>query len=271
MARVAAAGWMTAEPVASETVISAAGLAVARDGRRILSDVTLGVRGGERLALVGQNGAGKTSLLRVLAGLDRPSEGHIEWCGQRLPTGSERTRMLGVLFQAEAPVGFTVRELITLGLGLDGPPSSRQSNLVDAAMGRMELRELADRRCNALSGGEWQRVALARALVAEPRIVVLDEPTNHLDPAHRAELLAVLDSIRGTVAVVIATHDLECAASCDRIAMLSAGTLAAIGSPGEILRPDVLQRTLGVQVRCVPDPHGGPPLLRLLGRQPGYK
>jgi ABC-type cobalamin/Fe3+-siderophores transport system ATPase subunit len=244
-------------------VVEATALAVGYGAHAVLSDIDLAIGAGERVALVGGNGAGKTTLLRALAGLDAPLAGTIRWQGGALPRGAARVRSVGVLFQSEPPARFRVRELVTLGLGLDGPPSPAAQQQVDAAIAWAELSALADRSAASLSGGEAQRARLARALVAGPRLLLLDEPSNHLDPARQAALYGRLDRLRGQVAVVLATHDLALAATCDRIALLHDRRIAAIGAPADVLTPALLARALGVRVRRVDDPLGGPPLLRV--------
>ena len=245
-------------------VLEATGLAVGRGGAAVVAGVELAVAPGERIALVGGNGSGKTTLLRVLAGLDRPLAGSVRWAGQALPRGADRVAVVGVLFQGELASRFTVRELVTLGLGLDGPPSASLRRRVDAAIAGAALGHLAGRPCATLSGGEVQRALLARALVAGPRVIVLDEPTNHLDPAGRAMVHALLDRLRGTVAVVVATHELELASRCDRVALLRAGRVAALGPPAEVLTPARLAAALGVHTRRLEDPDGGPPVFRVI-------
>jgi iron complex transport system ATP-binding protein len=249
-------------------VLDLIGVAVGRGGRAVLSEIDLSVAAGERIALVGGNGTGKTTLLRALSGLDLPIAGEIHWSGAPLPRGQARASALGVLFQGEPPGPFLVRELVTLGLGLDGPPAARSRLRVEAALDAGDLAALASRPCGELSGGEWQRALLARALVAEPPLLLLDEPTNHLDPARRAALIGALDRLRGRVAVVLATHDLDCAATCDRVLVLGQGRVLAIGTPARVLAPGILGPALGVRVRRVEDPGGGPPLLRILGPAP---
>jgi len=249
------------EPV--QPVLAAAGLAVGHRGA-VLGGVDLVVRAGERVGLIGANGSGKTTLLRVLAGLAPPLAGALAWAGGPLPAGSARVRIVGVLFQGEPASRFTVRELVALGLALDGPPSPAARRRVDDALALAELSALADRPCATLSGGELQRALLARAMVAAPRMVLLDEPTNHLDPAGRAMVEALLERVRGEIAVVIATHDLALAASCDRVALLHGGRIAALGAPSTVLAPALLARTLGVEVRRLDDPDGGPPMFRVV-------
>jgi iron complex transport system ATP-binding protein len=245
-------------------VVESVGVAVGRGREPVLRDVQLCVAPGERIALLGENGSGKTTLLRALAGLDAPLAGTIRWDGGALPDGPARVRTLGVLFQGELPSRFSVRELVTLGLALDGPPGAAARGEVDAAIAWAELQALSDRGCDGLSGGEAQRALLARATVAGPRLLLLDEPTNHLDPARQAALLGWLDRLRPDVAVVLATHDLSLAATCDRVALLHAGRVAALAAPAEVLTPELLARSMGVRVRRLADPDGGPFLLRVL-------
>ncbi len=253
--------------------VRAEDLAVGRGGRTVLRGIDLAIAPGEQLALVGANGSGKTTLLRALAGLDQPLAGRLTWAGGPLPPGPARVRSLGVLFQAEPPGPFTVAELVALGLGLDGPPGPTQRDRVTATLARLDLTALAHRPCTALSGGEWQRAALGRALVAGARVLLLDEPASHLDPARRAGLRRLLDSLRPEVAVVLATHDLEQAALCDRVLLLAGGGPLALGPAREVLTPDRLAAALDVEVRRLDDPEGGPPLFRVLGparsRRPG--
>jgi iron complex transport system ATP-binding protein len=247
------------------TLLRTSGLAVGRGARVVLRDVDLAVGAGEQVALVGANGSGKTTLLRALAGLDAPLAGRIAWEGGPLPPGPARVRALGVLFQGEAPAPFTVAELAALGLGLDAPPGELQRAQVAATLARVGLAALAHRSCDTLSGGEWQQAALARALVGGARLLLLDEPASHLDPARRAALRALLDGLRPEVAVVLATHDLEQAAACDRVLLLAQGRPLALGPPDEVLTPALLATALGVQVRRLEDPDGGPPLFRIVG------
>jgi iron complex transport system ATP-binding protein len=245
-------------------VLEARGVSVGWGGRSVLAGVELCLFAGERFALVGANGSGKTTLLRALGGLTPTLAGSIRWLGQALPHGRERVGVLGLLLQSESPSRFSVRELVTLGLALDGPPSSIAEARVQAALDWSGLTAFAERPCQTLSGGESQRALLARAWVAEPRLMLLDEPTNHLDPAHQADLLSRLDELRGKTAVLLSTHDLSLAASCDRVALLHGSGLDSVGSPDEVLTPARLERCLGAQVRRMDDPQGGPPFFRVL-------
>ena len=248
----------------AEDVVQASALAVGWNGRAVLRDVDLAVKPGERVALLGSNGSGKTTLLRVFAGLAAPLQGELRWRGEALPRGPARCRIIGYVLQAEPTVHFTVRQLVALGLGTDGPPSAPQSEQVARMLDAEGLTNLADRPCSTLSGGEWQRAVIARALVAEPALLLLDEPTSHLDPARRAVLHERLLCLRDQ-AVVLATHDLELAALCDRVMILGAGRAMFVGPPADVLTTETLERSLGVRVRRLDDPEGGPPLFRVVG------
>ncbi|MBB4016208.1 iron complex transport system ATP-binding protein [Chelatococcus caeni] len=213
-----------------------------RAGRRAIVDrVSLDVRPGEFLGLVGPNGSGKTSLIAMLAGLRAPASGTVTLAGKPLGRMSRRDlahRIALVEQQAETGERLTAREAVALGrtphLSALSPWSSRDDAIVDKAMADVDMAHLASRSWQTLSGGERQRLHIARALAQEPRILILDEPTNHLDIEHQ---IGLLDLVRSQdLTVVAALHDLNHAAMfCDRIAVMQAGRLVALGTPADIL------------------------------------
>jgi molybdopterin-binding protein len=216
---------------------------VRRFGRRTVLDVaTLTVEAGEVLAIVGPNGAGKSTLFRTLLLLERPDAGEIRLDGIVMAPHDPRARgRLAGVFQRPVLFTGTVQQNVAFGLRAAGVPAARQRERVAAALGWLELEQLAARPVHTLSGGEAQRVALARALVLEPRILLLDEPTSSLDITVRRRFRHDLERVARQRAggVVLITHDaMEAFGLADRIAVMHEGRIAQIATPDEImLRP----------------------------------
>ncbi|WP_252959218.1 ABC transporter ATP-binding protein, partial [Pseudomonas simiae] len=141
------------------------------------------------------------------------------------------------------------------------PWSGEDDAIVNQALRDVDATHLSHRAWRSLSGGERQRVHIARALAQRPQILLLDEPTNHLDIQHQ---LGILQGVQGLpVTTLIALHDLNQALTCDRLAVLDHGRLVALGKPLEVLTPQRLQETFGVQAHYLTDPFDGAQILRL--------
>jgi len=203
-----------------------------------LSDVSFELRPGEYVGVVGPNGGGKSTLVRLLNGLLKPDSGRIRVSGLDPATEPFEVRKnLGVLFQnpENGLVAPFVEDDIAFGLENLGVPRGEMRERVAAAIQTVGLGGYERREPYTLSGGEKQRVALAGLLAVEPEILVLDEPTSMLDAAGRREVLERLEALRAEKTVLHVTHHLEELLKADRILVLNGGRLVADVSPGRLL------------------------------------
>jgi putative ABC transport system ATP-binding protein len=230
---------MMAAPAAmQEPILRADRLTRRADGRAIVENVTIEVRKGEVVAIVGTSGSGKSSLLRLLNRLDEPTAGTVYLDGidyRTLPPGDLRRRV-GLVLQSAWLFPGTVADNLRFG------PASRREVLDDAVverlLGRVDLEGYGERRVERLSGGEAQRVALARALANAPEAILLDEPTSALDQATRDDVEALLRDIvaERRLATVLVTHDpAQARRLADRVVVLEGGRLLRQGRPQEVL------------------------------------
>jgi len=234
--------------------------------RPVLDGVDLVVAAGELVAVVGANGAGKSTLLRLIGGLLAPDSGRVGVAGLDPAAAPRRllARKLAYLAQSyQLAFPFTVAEVVLMGRyahrapGLLGLERDDDVAAAAAAMERCEVRDLADRRFHALSGGEQRRVLLAQAFCQQVEALALDEPTASLDPAHAIAVMTALREAGGRgVACLVVTHDLALAARfADRVAILDAGVVTADGAPAEVLGSPAAERAFGVplHVGTLPD------------------
>jgi iron complex transport system ATP-binding protein len=242
-------------------VIEARGLVVERGRRSVLRGVDLALGAGEGLALVGPNAAGKSTLVRALAGLLPAAGGEVLLQGRplaRWPRSGLAQRVALVAAEDEAPDRIAVEDRVALGRyphrGALAPLTVEDRAAVARALRQTEIDHLARRPLGTLSAGERQLAALARGLAQEPSVLLLDEPASHLDVRHQLHLFRVLDEVRQRgVAVLAVIHDLPRAAAwAPRLALLSEGRIAAEGSPAEVLESEAAERAFGVAIRGVP-------------------
>jgi ABC-type lipoprotein export system ATPase subunit len=194
-------------------------------------DVTCTVRPGMQVALTGPSGSGKTTLLHLLAGLETPTSGTIEWPGlDGSPAG--RPGVVGMVFQGPSLLPpLDVTENVALPLLLAGHAEAQARQRAAAALHDVGGDELADRLPEELSGGQAQRVAVARALAVRPQVILADEPTGQLDSAHAAQVTGLLlaAATRLGAALVLSTHDLTIADQLPQRWQMADGRLVSDG------------------------------------------
>ena len=198
----------------------------------------LEIRRGELYALLGVNGAGKTTAIRLLTGLTRPTSGDALVGGYSITREREQVkRRIGVAPQetAIAP-NLTVKENLELICGIYGFSKAKTTAKIKELTGQFSLDPVLMRRAGKLSGGWQRRVSIAMALISEPQILFLDEPTLGLDVLARHELWDAIRALKGRITIVLTTHYMEeAAALSDRIGILKNGRLLAVGTAAELM------------------------------------
>jgi putative ABC transport system ATP-binding protein len=215
-------------------VLSIRGLSKSFGGarpREVLRDISLDVQRGEYIAIMGESGVGKSTLLNLIAGLDLPDSGTIVFNGAELTALGDTARTvlrrnrMGFVFQAfHLLPHLTVAQNVALPLFLNSADTAQASERVAAMLAAIRLAGAADAYPRELAGGEMQRVAIARALVHRPLLLLADEPTGNLDPETAAQVLALLREQvkRESGAGILVTHSALAAATADRVLTLTA-------------------------------------------------
>jgi iron complex transport system ATP-binding protein len=238
--------------------------------RTVVKSLNLTIPNGKVTVLIGRNGSGKSTILKALGRLLKPSSGHVVLDGKAIDQMESRAlaRQLAILPQGPiAPEGLTVEELVKQGrfphqnwLGI---ASKEDREAVERALAAMQLTELRERPLQALSGGQRQRAWIAMSLAQETPILLLDEPTTYLDVAHQLEVLELVAELnrRDGRTVVMVLHDLNQAARyADHLVAISFGQVVAEGAPKELLTPELIRRVFGVDAHVLPDPETGCPI-----------
>ena len=197
----------------------------------------LEIRQGELFSLLGVNGAGKTTAIKMLSCLTKPTEGDALVGGYSIVTEKERIKgLIGVSPQetAVAP-NLTVRENLSLICGIHGLSREKTNARIQTLSDQFDLDSVMNRKAGKLSGGWQRRVSIAMALVSQPRILFLDEPTLGLDVIARRELWDTIGELKGKITIILTTHYMEEAeALSDRIGIMKNGSLLAVGTAEEL-------------------------------------
>lgn len=245
-------------------------------GQSVLKGISFELQRGRMYGIIGPNGVGKSTLLNLLSGVTKPTNGYVKLDGVNVTDYARKqlARRLAVLQQGGLPrVGFTVRQVVEMGRypfqNWFGDEHQDVTELIDRAIAAMGLSKLQKRTMDQLSGGERQRVALAKVMVQEPDVILLDEPTTYLDIGYQVQLL---DTVRQwqkerEITVIAVLHDLNLAALyCEQMLVLHQGGIAGFGPPEQILTEALIQKVYGTEAILIPHPVSGVPQLLL---QPG--
>jgi iron complex transport system ATP-binding protein len=266
------------DPLVPDGRLVADAVSLGYGDRTVVDRLSLVVPDGAVTAVVGANACGKSTLLRGMARLLRPTAGSVLLDGQQIHRAPTRqvARTLGLLPQAPVtPEGVSVVDLVSRGrhphLGAMRRWSHDDDAAVAEALALTGTTDLADRDVDELSGGQRQRVWVAMALAQGTDLLLLDEPTTYLDVAHQMELLELLRDLneaRGTT-IVMVLHELNLAARfADHLVAMCEGRIVAAGDPGDVLTEETVREVFGLPCRVIPDPVSGTPLVVPLGRSP---
>jgi iron complex transport system ATP-binding protein len=224
-------------------------------GPAVFEGLSFTVQPGETVALMGANGVGKTTLLKLAAGLLRPGAGEVLVHGRPLQEWPRRQLSCAVAMvpqELEVPFAFRVEEIVAQGrvphMGWFGGLNARDVEIVESALREVDLLPLRHRIFAELSGGEQQRVKIAIALAQQPGLMLLDEPTQHLDLGRQIEVMGLLRKlVECGITIVAAMHDIALVREhCSSGILLTPGAPAMAGPLAELLRPEVLERAYAV-------------------------
>jgi iron complex transport system ATP-binding protein len=249
-------------------------LSLAYGKMAVLNDVSFAVNRGEFFVVIGPNGSGKTSLIKTIAGIEKPRNGRIDILGRPLQDyGRKALARKVALVPQTAPVDFpfTVAQTVLMGraphLGLLGLESESDVRIAGQAMELAGVTDLAGRRMECLSGGERQRAFVARAICQSSEIILLDEPTASLDLAYQARLMDLMEALKNDLGatIVMVSHDVNLAALyADRLLLLKDGRIMSQGRPADVLTYETLEKVYGCTLLVDRSPLGDFPRITLV-------
>ena len=221
------------------------------DEKYTLNDVSFHVKQGEWLSIIGHNGSGKSTTVRLIDGLLEAESGDIYISGDKLTADNvwEKRRLIGMVFQNPDNqfVGATVEDDVAFGLENQGVPLEEMRVRVQEALELVDMASFKKREPARLSGGQKQRVAIASIVALRPNIVILDEATSMLDPEGRLELIRIVKEIKDehNMTVISITHDLDEVALSDRVIVMKNGQIESTSTPAELfMRDDLIELDL---------------------------
>lgn len=212
-----------------------------------LNNVSFHVKQGEWLSIIGHNGSGKSTTVRLIDGLLEAESGDIYIAGDKLTVDNvwDKRRMIGMVFQNPDNqfVGATVEDDVAFGLENQGIPLDEMRHRVNEALELVGMADFKTREPARLSGGQKQRVAIAGVVALRPKIIILDEATSMLDPEGRLDLIRIVKQIKEQhdVTVISITHDLDEMALSDRVIVMKNGEIESISKPNELFMRDDLE------------------------------
>ena len=244
----------------------------------ILNELSFTMEAGSMYGIIGPNGVGKSTLLHLISGVDKPTSGELLLEGRDAGQYSRKEMAKWVsccsradLLQLASRCARSLRwggTRFKTGLGEE---KADVTPLIDEALEAMGLTGLQERRMDQLSGGERQRVALAKVMAQDPRLLLLDEPTTFLDIGYQVQLLDIVKSWQRErhMTVIAVLHDMNLAAHyCDKLLVLHNGRIEAFESPAAIMEPELIERVFGAKAIVLPHPITGVPQLLLQPSQP---